>query len=73
MLKVVMLSTIFSLSILGQNLDQCGLDNNPELTQVESEFLNEFLGFDFMDKKVVFVTGSNGTLIGNKIEYFDNV
>ena len=67
-----------SLNIFGQNLSECGIDNNPKLTQAESEYLNEYLaekrnGFDFNDKKVIFVTGNSGNRIGTKKEYFDYI
>jgi hypothetical protein len=29
--------------------------------------------FDFIDKKILFVTGSKGTRIGNKKAYFNNI
>ncbi len=69
---------LISLNIFGQNLSECGIDNNPKLTQAESEYLNVYLtekrnGFDFNDKKVIFVTGNSGNRIGTKKEYFDYI
>ncbi|RKE89432.1 hypothetical protein [Ichthyenterobacterium magnum] len=69
---------LISLNIFGQNLSECGIDNNPKLTQAESEYLNAYLtekrnGFDFNDKKVIFVTGNSGNRIGTKKEYFDYI
>ena len=65
-------------NVLGQNLSRCGLDNNPILTKTESDYLNAYLmeqrnGFDFGNKKVIFVTGSSGNRIGTKKEYFDDI
>lgn len=69
---------LISLNIFGQNLSECGIDNNPKLTQAESEYLNAYLtekrnGFNFNDKKVIFVTGNSGNRIGTKKEYFDYI
>jgi hypothetical protein len=54
------------------------IDNNAELTQVEAEYLNAYLadqrkGFDFKNKRVIFVTGSSGHVVGSKKQYFDNI
>jgi hypothetical protein len=64
----------------GPNPEDCGNDDNPALTEAESKFLNEYLkvqaqskGFDFNDKKILFVTGSNGGTLGSKSAYFDDV
>ena len=70
---------LFSINLIGQNLVECGIDNNPKLTQTESEFLNEYMNdiqrkdFDFTGKKVLFVTGNSGKKIGTKSEYFDYI
>ncbi|MEL0652998.1 MULTISPECIES: hypothetical protein [Algibacter] len=69
---------LISSNIFGQNLSECGIDNNPKLTQVESEYLNAYLneklnGFDFKDKKVIFRTGNSGNRIGTKKEYFEHI
>lgn len=65
---------------LGLNPKDCGLDNNSELTDKEAIFFSEYLkapakmnGFDFKNKRILFVTGSNGSTIGSKIEYFNDV
>ena len=63
---------LVSIHSFGKNLDECGIDNNPELTQMESEYLNSYLtenrnGFDFKNKKVLFITGSSGFKVGTKI------
>ncbi|AXP82820.1 hypothetical protein CJ739_3760 [Mariniflexile rhizosphaerae] len=69
---------LISANIFGQNLSGCGIDNNPKLTQTESEYLNAYLiekrnGFDFKNKKVIFITGNSGNQIGTKKEYFDYI
>ncbi len=65
---------------LGPNPMNCGLDNQPKLTKKEVAFFNEYLkgpaqknGFDFKNKKILFVTGSNGKTIGSKVDYFNDV
>ncbi len=70
----------FTLEVLGQNIDNCGKDDNPLLTMEESTFLQKYFNekargtaFDFKDKKILFVTGSNGGLIIPKSEYFKNI
>lgn len=62
------------------NPKDCGLDNNSELTDKEAIFFSEYLkapakksGFDFKNKRILFVTGSNGSTLGSKIEYFNDV
>lgn len=64
----------------GPNPENCGNDDNPLLTSIEAIFLNEYLngqvqskGFDFTDKKILFVTGSGGSIIGTKSDYFENI
>jgi len=70
---------LISINSIGQNLVECGIDNNPKLTQTESEFLNEYMNdiqrkdFDFTDKKVLFITGNSGKTIGTKSKYFDYI
>ncbi len=70
---------LISFNLIGQNLAECGIDNNPKLTQAESEFLNEYMtehnkqNFDFTDKKVFFVTGNSGNKFGTKSDYFDKI
>ncbi len=70
---------LISINSIGQNLAECGIDNNPKLTQTESEFLNEYMtdynkqDFDFTNKKVIFVTGNSGNQIGTKPDYFDKI
>jgi len=70
---------LISISAAGQIPSQCGIDDKPILNQIESKFLNEYMnenqrkGFDFTDKKVLFVTGNRGKRIGTKSEYFNNI
>ena len=58
----------------------CGIDDNPILTELEAVFLNEYLknaiklnDFNFYNKRILFVTGSGGGKLGSKSEYFDKV
>lgn len=69
---------LISINLFGQNLSECGIDNDPKLTQTEAEYLNIYLsekrnGFDFKNKKVIFVTGNSGNRIGTKKEYFNHI
>jgi hypothetical protein len=68
----------FSLSVFGQNIDSCGIDNNSKLTSFESDFLNNYLKesrdtFNFKEKKIIFVTYPSGNKIGTKVEYFTEI
>ena len=61
---------------LYQNLDSMGIDNEPYLNLYEIDFFNRIFlkqrkSFDFGEKKVAFITGSNGKTLSNKKKYFD--
>lgn len=65
-------------NILEQKLAECGKDHDPKLTSNEAIFLNEYLksqlrGFDFKDKSIVFATGSDGSKLSSKSDYFNDV
>jgi hypothetical protein len=65
-------------NIYAQNIEECGFDENFELTRIESEYLNNYFkeerkNFNFINKKIVIVTGGNGQQIGNKKIYFENI
>lgn len=70
---------LISINTFGQNLSECGIDNNPKLTQTESEFLTEYMNneqrknYDLTDKKVIFITGNSAHKSGTKTEYFDQI
>ncbi|WP_375562101.1 hypothetical protein ACE193_06010 [Bernardetia sp. OM2101] len=73
---LTLLLLLISLTTFGQNLDECGNDDNPEFSQVESEFLNSYFSdqnIDFTGKKVIFVTGSSGKDITTKSDYFNAI
>lgn len=62
---------------LGQ-VDSLGLNSNPLLTKAEADYLNgkftkERGQFDFEDKRIVFVTGSTGSMLMTKPRYFSDV
>lgn len=64
----------------GPNPENCGIDNNPLLTDVEANFMNEYLKiaiqekrYDFTEKRIAFATGSGGSKLGSKTDYFENV
>ena len=61
----------------GQNFDNIGIDDNPNLNENETKLLNSLLDekrddFDFKGKKVAFLTGSSGRTIMAKYDYFKN-
>lgn len=75
---VTIVLLFFMLNSYGQNIDSCGLDNSTNLNSIESVYLNDYFSkqrssFDFTGKKILFVTGSKGTLIGNKKAYFNDI
>ena len=75
----IIILLLISINTFGQNLDECGIDNNPKLTQPESEFLSNYMdddkgrNFDFSNKKIIFVTGNYGQKNGTKSEYFSEI
>lgn len=61
---------------LFKNIDSLGQDANPKLTAFESDYLNQIFArkrdsFNFTNKTIGFVTGSNGRTHSNKKRYFD--
>lgn len=75
---VAIVLLFFMLNSYGQNLDSCGVDNSSHLNSFESVYLNDYFSkqrgsFDFTGKKILFVTGSKGTRIGNKTGYFNDI
>ena len=67
---IIMAFCVLSISIFAQKVENCGLDNNPQLTNIESTFLNTYfesngfvdafgkrqnINFDFSHKKILFV------------------
>jgi hypothetical protein len=76
---IALILFFFSLvSLKGQNIEDCGKDDNPLLTRTESIFLKEYLkekvdSLDFENKRILFVTGSGGSLLGKKSDYFNDV
>ncbi|AUC74915.1 hypothetical protein [Olleya sp. Bg11-27] len=75
----IILLMLISINLIGQSLAECGIDNNPKLTQTESEFLNEYMteaqrkNHDLTDKEVIFITGNSAHQIGTKSEYFNRI
>lgn len=58
-----------------EQLDKMGIDNSPLLNCCESAYFNVIFessrqDFDFTNKKIGFITGSNGGTISNKASYF---
>jgi len=74
-----LLLLLASANFYGHNLENCGLDNNPALTDDEAAFLNAYFGddesegFDFKGKKVLIISGANGYRFESKAEYFKDI
>lgn len=72
----LMITILFwTFTLTAQNYDRIGTDDHPVLNKEEVKLLNSLLQetrdtFDFMDKKVAFITGSNGRTITPKSNYF---
>ena len=70
---------LISLNSFAQELKSCGLNDDPVLTRIESEFLNEYMNdvqrktIDFRNKKIIFVTGNSAQQAGTKSEYFEYI
>ncbi|MBO2012623.1 hypothetical protein [Hymenobacter negativus] len=61
-----------------QQLDSCGLNNSPTLNTQEAAYFNsrfqEVRGeFNFLNKRLIFITGESGSVLGSKRNYFDYV
>ena|SRR5690554_3074894 len=74
---LIISSFLWATVLFAQNSDGVGTDDNPVLNPNEVELLNLLLGetrdgFDFKDKKVAFITGSNGGTLVSKTDYFKN-
>ena len=78
MKTILFITTFFwTIGLFAQNSDSLGIDDNPTLNKNEVELLNSLLNdtrndFNFTDKKVAFITGSNGRTIVSKSDYFQN-
>lgn len=78
-MKLILSLSIYILTIglFAQISDSIGIDDNPFLNKTEVELLNSLLNetrtdFNFTDKKVAFITGSNGGKIVSKSDFFRN-
>jgi hypothetical protein len=80
-MRIFLTIIVFFISVnsFSQNLDELGIDNNPNLTEAESIFLTDYMtyeqrdNFNFKNKKVIFVTGNSGEQLGTKSKYFDYI
>ena len=77
-LVITILLIIFGLNLRAQIVDSTLIDNNSTLNKYESDFLNNYLKkyrdtFDFAKKKIIFISGNSGTIIGNKKDYFNYI
>jgi hypothetical protein len=71
----LIISFFLTTNIFGQSSDSLNIDNNIALNRQEINFLNTALKssrdtFDFADKKIAFVTGSSGSKLISKQDYF---
>lgn len=64
----------------GPNPENCGIDNNVLLSDIEANFLQEYLlcndtsgNFKFKDKRICFITGNSGDVPISKNAYFEDV
>jgi hypothetical protein len=62
-------------AVQSQNIDSCGTNNDPLLTENEARFLNTYFkegkgDFDFTNKKMGILTGTTGGVILSKQSYF---
>ena len=75
--NIVYLDDLQFLNTFKKSVEHCGQDNNSELNNYESVFLNEYIenrnDFDFKGKKILFITRSNGGTLSSKKEYFNAV
>ncbi|WP_196893091.1 hypothetical protein [Aureivirga marina] len=69
---------LFTFNLSAQQIKEIRIDNNPKLTNVEADFLNNYLAhlnlnYDFTEKKVIFVKGNSGNIISDKTSFFNSV
>ena len=72
---IILISLLFIFDLFGQVTDSLGIDNNINLNKQEIYFLNNSLKnsrdtFGFNNKRIAFVTGSNGSKLITKQNYF---
>jgi hypothetical protein len=77
-LYITALLLILTIGLSAQTTDSLGLNDNPWLTKYESEYFNNQFknqrnDFDFMNKKIAFVTGSSGSRHLTKTDYFEDI
>lgn len=75
---ITTLLLVVTRGVFGQSIDSLGIDDNPILNKYEANYFNieckdQKNDFDFLDKKVAFVTGSSANKLLTKSTYFDNV
>lgn len=74
---ILILTLFWSFELIAQNLDSIGINDRHFLNNEEVKLLNTLLEkqrdtLDLTDKKVAFVTGSSGSMIKTKSDYFEN-
>jgi hypothetical protein len=82
LISLLILTALIHLTInrsaFGQETNNLGLDNNPTLNENEAKLLNNYFSesretFNFIDKKIAFVSGSTGTTYITKRKYFEDI
>ena len=74
-----LLLLLASMGVTAHELQKCGLDANPALTDEEAAFLNEYFseqernGFDFTGKKVLILAGPAATTLKSKDQFFKSI
>lgn len=78
-ISTTIVSMILVFNLCAQNLEECGLDNNPVLTAAEGDFLDKYMsdvqrnGLYFTGKKAIFVSGPGASRIGSKLDFFNGI
>jgi hypothetical protein len=77
-MKLLLLLCLSPFRLLAQQLDSCGLNNNPAMNKQEAAYFDARFQatrseFSFANKRLIFITGESGSVLGSKREYFDYV
>ncbi|MBU6122695.1 hypothetical protein [Hymenobacter siberiensis] len=77
-MKLLLLLVLLPFGLSAQKLDSCGLNNRSLLNAQEAAYFNtrheDTRGeFSFLNKRLIFITGEAGGMLGSKRGYFDDV
>jgi hypothetical protein len=78
MKSLYLLLGLLPFKLFAQQLDSCGLNNDARLNAHEAAYFTKRYeetrgGFNFSNKRIIFITGESGNVQGSKREYFDYV